>query len=723
MKQIIRKGLRDIIVDEIPEPIVKPHHVLIRPIYSIISSGTETASIHQEAVIKEVAENPSHLRTVWEVMKATNPVRTIAEVKAKFGEYAALGYSGAGILIDKHSTVLDLNVGDRVAYGGEGTGHAEVVITGRNLVVPVPDSVPFEHASFATLGSIAMNAVRKAEIGLGETVAVIGLGIIGQIICQLVRANGGNPIAIDLIEHRVDIARELGAGFGIHDRASINDAVMSITNGRGADCVIVAAASKSSAPCLQAVTICRDGGRIVIVGAVDIHFPYGEMYKREIRLYMSRAYGPGSYDEAYEAKGIDYPYPYVRWTENRNMSEFLRQVERGAVNLQRLITHEFPLEEASRAYESILDPKTKSLAVLVRYPSASHPKAEIVYERRVSTPVSPASSDQDVIRLALIGASNIVRWAHMPYISKSRDITLRAVYSSSGVRGKSYARRYHAEYCCTDYETVLSDAEIDAVLITSRHQYHAAQALAALRAGKHVFIEKPMALTEDECLQLYEAVRESGKQLCVGFNRRFAPVYREQKKKIKRRVGPAVINCRVNSPGMRMPFWAADPSLGGAILGEAVHYIDLMYWLLESEPIGVSAFSLPVGAREPLGENNIVASFTFKDGSIANLTYCTIGSRASQGEALEVFYNGGSVAAEGFKTIVDKGFFTRKRSSFWPRKGYNDQMESFVKALLSGTTPEATVIDGIRATLGALRMIESARTQTPCSIDLASIID
>jgi predicted dehydrogenase len=310
----------------------------------------------------------------------------------------------------------------------------------------------------------------------------------------------------------------------------------------------------------------------------------------------------------------------------------------------------------------------------------------------------------------------------MPYISKSPDTSLRAVCSTSGVRGKSYARRYGATYCCTDYKAILEDAEIDAVIITTRHQYHAEQSLAALRAGKHVFVEKPMALSEDECRKLYKAVRETGKHISIGFNRRFAPCYREQKLRIARRIGPVVINCRVNSPGMKGSFWAADPAFGGAILGEAVHFIDLMYWLLDSEPVEVFAFSLPEGKKEPIGENNLAACFQFKDGSIANLTYCTIGSKASQGEAVEVYYAGGAIVAAGFKNVTQKGLTNRRMSSFWPRKGYNEQMKSFVNAIKIGQEPEVTVVDGIRSTIGALRMLESARSKYPCAIDIESFL-
>jgi predicted dehydrogenase/threonine dehydrogenase-like Zn-dependent dehydrogenase len=722
MKQVIRKGLRDIIVDEVPEPVAKAHHVLIRPVFSLISSGTETASIHQEAVVREVAENPSHLRKIWEVMKITDPVRTTHEILAKFNEYAALGYSGAGILVDKHPTVTDMDVGARVAYGGEGTGHAETIITGRNLVVPVPDAVPFEEACFTTLGSIALNSVRIAEVGLGDTVAVLGLGIVGQLVCQLVRASGGVALAIDLVESRVELARNLGASHAFVGGASLPEAVRGVTDGRGADCVIVAAASKSAVPCAQALSICKDRGRIVIVGAVDVRFPWEEMYKKEIRLFMSRAYGPGSYDERYEKGAQDYPIAYVRWTENRNMAEFLRLVSRGDVRLKPLITHEFSLDEAPRAYETIMDASTRSLAVLLRYPAPGSAESNAAARRKTVVPVAPTSAGASGLRVALIGASNIARWAHMPGIKKAPNVTLRAVCSTSGVRGKSYARRYGAAYCCTDFADILKDPEIDVVVITTRHQYHAEQALAALEAGKHVFVEKPMALTEDECRALHRAVRESGKRLSVGFNRRFAPSYRELKRFAARRSGPAVINCRINSPGMSGSFWGADPSIGGAILGEAVHFIDLMYWLLGSEPVGVSAFSLPTGAAEPIGENNLAAIFSFADASIANFTYCTVGSRASQGERVEVFVNGGAAVAENFKRSTVMGALSRTKSRLWPAKGYEMQMASFLSSLRSGEPPEVSERDGARATIGGLRMLESARTQTPCAIDLEAIL-
>src|SRR5580704_2345255 len=369
MKQVIRRGLKEIIVDEAPDPIALPHHVVVRPMYSLISSGTETASIHQEGVIKEVAENPSHLRKILAIMETNGPIPTVREVYAKFSEYAVLGYSGAGVVAEKHPSVTDLEIGERVAYGGEGTGHAESILTGRNLVARIPDAVPFEHACFATLGSIAMNAVRTSEIGLGDVVAVLGLGLVGQLTVQLAKLQGAVVAAADLKPERVELAKKLGADYAFGG-GSLRESIHAITDGRGADRVIVCAASKSPAPAQQALQICRDRGRMIIVGAVGMEFPWNDMYLKEVQLFMSRAYGPGSYDPAYEKQGRDYPISYVRWTENRNMEEVLRLMGTGQLNVQPLVTHEYPLAEAAQAYQTILDPASGSLAVLLRYPAA-----------------------------------------------------------------------------------------------------------------------------------------------------------------------------------------------------------------------------------------------------------------------------------------------------------------------------------------------------------------
>jgi predicted dehydrogenase/threonine dehydrogenase-like Zn-dependent dehydrogenase len=714
MKQVIRRGLKEIIVDEVADPIAPPNHVLIRPYYSLISSGTETADIHTGSLVKEVADNPSHLKSVWNVMKKTDPVSTVNEVRARFKDYAVLGYSGAGILIEKHESVTDLAIGQRVAYGGEGAGHGETINVGRNLVARVPDAVDFRSACFTTLGAIAMNAVRLAEIGVGETVAVIGLGIVGQLISQLVRCQGGVSIAIDLHSDRVDLARQTGAEFGLIAGETTVAEVKALTGGRGADCVIVAAASKSATPLQQAAQMSRDRGRIVVVGACPIEIPRSEMYIKELKVLMSRAYGPGSYDAAYEKRGIDYPLPFVRWTENRNMEEVLRLMAVGKVDVKRLISHEYRLDDAPKAYETIMSGQGRtSLAVVLRYPisDVENPIASYIPRRRITVCGSQATTGE--IGFALVGAGNLAKWAHLPALKKISGAHLHAVYSAHGVRGKAYAMRFGASYHTSDFEDILKDDDVDVVLIASRHREHAAQATAALRAGKHVFLEKPMAITIDECQAIARAVKESGKQLAVGFNRRYAPFYVEMKQHLKGRTGPGVVAVRMNSPGIETG-WAAEAGQGGVVLGEGCHFVDLMYWLLDSEPVSVSAYSFD--------RHNIAASIKFADGSIGTLVYTVVGSDSSGGELVEAFAPGLGVSAEDFKRLAVKKKVRRQQSRWFARKGYTAQLDCFVKSLRDGKPTEVTVRDGTRATLGCLLMMQSAHSGQPRVFDLDEVL-
>jgi predicted dehydrogenase len=723
MKQVLRKGLKEVVVDEVPDPMPSPHHVLVRPVCSLISAGTETASIHTEGLLRGVAENPSHIKTILDAVKVAGPVRVASEVSAKLKAYGALGYAGAGILVDRHPSVTDVDVGARVAYGGEGTGHAETVSAGRLLVARIPDEVSFEEACFTTLGAIAMHSVRLSGLAVGDVVAVVGLGMIGQLVAQIARAQGAVVIGLDLRAERIEMAKQLGADHAFASTDETERRIYALTEGRGADCVIVAAAAKSSAPVDLALRICRERGKVVVVGAVEMNLSRDLMYVKEIDVVVSRAYGPGSYDPSYEKQGRDYPAGYVRWTENRNMEEFLRLVASRRVDVRPMISHRFNLDDAPKAYETIMTPGSTSLAVILTYPSPTTAAADPSFTARrrvaVTTP-SPARPGE--LRVGLIGAGNLAKWAHLPNIQQIPGVRLHAVYSASGPRGKTYAKRFGAAYCTSDLQEMLRDADVDIVLIASRNQEHAEQAEAALRAGKHVFLEKPMALTELECRALDTAVAESGRLLTVGFNRRFAPFYMEQKRVLSRRSGPAVVNVRVNSPGLSGTYWAAEASQGGAILGEGCHFVDLMHWLLDSEPVWVSATSLPTDAKEPIGEHNVVASVGFADGSIGSLTYSTIGSKTSAGERVEGWAPGIGCIVEDFKWFQSRTSMRRTQSKWWPEKGYATQMKGFIDAIRRGETPAVTVRDGARATLVCLRLLESARDRMPRAIDLAGLV-
>lgn len=402
------------------------------------------------------------------------------------------------------------------------------------------------------------------------------------------------------------------------------------------------------------------------------------------------------------------------------MEEFLRLIATGRVNVREMITHRFALADAPAAYGTIMDPANNSMAVVLTYPDPATDAATLAAfrpNRKVAIP-GVATASKDTLRFGLVGAGNLAKWAHLPSLRKLPNAQLHAVYSASGARGKSYAMRFGASYACSEYQQILDDKDIDVVLIASRNREHANQAEAALRAGKHVFLEKPMALTIDECRRLTRAVEDTGRQLTVGFNRRFAPFYSEQQRLLARRSGPAVINCRVNSPGLSGAYWAAEAAHGGAILGEGCHFVDLMYWMLGAEPVWVSASCLPRETPDPIGEHNIAASIGFADGSIASFTYCTIGSKTSAGERVETFVPGLGSVVEDFRWLQVRGGTRRTKSQWWPEKGYAAQLESFVAALRAGSLPAVTVRDGARATIVCLALLESARDRMPRQIDL-----
>jgi len=379
-----------------------------------------------------------------------------------------------------------------------------------------------------------------------------------------------------------------------------------------------------------------------------------------------------------------------------------------------LISHEFALEDAPKAYETIMNGNGGgSLAVVLKYPVNDSFDAIESFKPNRKIVVNAQPVNKDEIKFALVGAGNLAKWAHLPAINKISGAKLHAVHSNSGARGKSYAMRFGANYASSDYEEILNDKDVDAILIASRHKDHAKQAIDALEAGKHVFIEKPMAITIEECQKIYRAVESSGKQLMVGFNRRFAPYYVEMKNNLKGRTSPMIVSCRMNSPGIENG-WAAEASQGGVVLGEGCHFVDLMYWLTESEPVSVSAYNF--------GDHNVAASLKFADGSIGNFIYTVVGSESSGGEMVEVFAPGVSVLSEDFKRLVVKRKKRDGRSKIFAAKGYQEQLESFVRSLKQGSETAITAIDGTRATLGCLLILESARTGEAREFNLDEIL-
>jgi predicted dehydrogenase len=714
MRQAVRYGLKEIRVEDLPAPTLRANHVLVGVQASLISSGTETASIKTKGVAHELRENPSHIEKILKVMQATSPLLTIAEVRAKFEELVVLGYAGAGTVLAVHPTVKDVRVGDRVAYGGEGTGHGEVVLAARNLLTPIPSSLTYEDAAFATLGAIATNAVRAASLSLGDRVVVIGLGLVGQLVAQIARAEGARVIGVDLQAERIALAKRLGVEHGLISDATVVENVKSLTDGRGADAVFIAAASKSSVPAQTGMRMCRDRGAMIVVGAVGLDLPWHEMYMKELKLFMARAYGPGSYDEAYERQGRDYPFAYVRWTENRNMGAFLDAVADGRIAVQPLITNRYALDDAPEAYRSIIESPSSTLAVMVQYPPLDPVTSDHSALLRTKVPVqgtapaiTPVKGD---VRLALVGAGNIAKWAHLPVIAKVPGASLRAVQSGTAARTVSYARRFGATYATSSFQEVLDDADVDAVLITSRNPQHASQAVASLKAGKHCFVEKPVALTREECDALREASQANGCIAVTGFNRRFAPDYVALHAAARRASGPLAIQCTVTSPGISGDYWMADPAIGGAILGEACHFVDVIAWVGGARIRSVSAVSLPEEMVGGQGSNTLSVTFALENGNVGSLLYSTLGNAAETGERTVVLGSGLRAETENFRKLWIRGAGQKVSTTrFFADKGYKEQLESFVNAIRGTAAPRVTTQEGIDATLVCLAMIESAR--------------
>ncbi len=720
MKQVL-SGPGGIVVEEIPAPVCGENQVLVRNMYSLISVGTELSSIKNA---EDGNKNPL-LRAIEKpelVTKAVNKLKNEglgATIKAIRGQgrlnLTALGYSSAGIAIEVGRDIKDIAVGDLVACAGAGiASHAEIVAVPRNLLCKVPPGVEAKEAAFVTLGAIAMQGVRQAKVQFGDNVAVMGLGLLGQIGIQILNAAGCHVIGIDLMEDRVRLGLELGMEKGISDLNVAVDEVLKFTQGYGADAVIIYAATPSSEPVRQAMQMARRKGRVVVVGAVGMDLERSPFYEKELDFTISCSYGPGRYDRNYEQKGIDYPYGYVRWTENRNMQEFLSMIKTSRVNLKPLINLEFSLNQAPEAYKSLQDPELKPLGVLFKYEETHTPWGKrAVY-------VSPRKTVEGKIRTAVIGAGGFAQEMHLPNLKQLKEFEIRAVVSGTGVNAKKVAGMFNAGYCTTDYREVLEDPDVDMVIIATRHNLHAQMVIEAAKAGKHIFVEKPIAMTADECKAVEEALEEYPVHLTVGFNRRFAPLAQQVKKILEHRNGPLFVNYRVNSAGMKADHWINDPvEGGGAIIGEGCHFIDFFNWLTGSEPKDITARMLSSGNASIVDANNVAATLTYTDGSLACLQYVTIGHPAFPKERVEIFVDGGVILLDDFKELSFTGISGQNNKLSRIEKGQMEMMEAFGK-LLKGVEHHPDLPDvseGVKATLITLKINELLGKPVTCQAE------
>lgn len=713
MKQVFISDGR-ILVTEVPAPLCGDNELLIRNNYSLISAGTESASLHSGSkgmtrIAFKAINNPELVNSALEMGKRDGLKKTLKVIKGQaFGSHP-LGYSSSGTVIEIGKNITDIAVGDRVACAGASyANHAEIIAVPRNLVCRVPDNVDLRDAAFATIGAIAMQGIRRAKVQFGDNTVVMGLGLLGQIACQILNSAGVHVIGIDIAEDRNKLGLELGAEACFSAGKNVVDNVLNYTDNIGADSVIIYAATESSEPVKQAMQMSRKKGRIIVVGAVGMDLDRSPFYEKELDFLISCSYGPGRYDPIYEEKGIDYPIGYVRWTENRNMQEFLKMIAQKRVDVKRLTNEVFAIQEADKAYRA-LNAEKRPIGILFEYNNILWP-----IDRKVQ--IKPILCNKNAINVAVIGAGSFAQAYHLPSLKKISSYNLRAIVTRTGSKAKKLAEEYGAEYCTTDYKEVLNDDCIDLVLIATRHNLHAPIIVEAAKAGKHIFVEKPIALTLDDCKNLYKTITESNVNLTVGFNRRFAPLAEIAKKLAEKRKNPLMMSYRINSSGMEKNHWINDPvEGGGAILGECCHFFDFCKWIVGYDPSQIYAEMISSTDGSTVNSNNVIATIKYIDGSIATIIYTTIGNSLFPKERIELFLDKGVVAIDDFRDLTLSGFSEKGKKLRTIEKGQFNLIDEYAKLLRgeksSGNLP--SLEDGINATVCSLMVLDALKTGRP----------
>ncbi len=737
MKQLLQDARTgELNVAEVPAPQLLPGCVLVRVAASLVSAGTERASAEfaGKNLLAKAKARPDLVRDVLAKMRRDGLASTMQAVRSRLDQPQSVGYSSSGVVIAVGDGIADINLGDRVACAGAGYAvHAEFACVPRMLVAKIPEGreasshVTYEEAAFGTVGAICLHGIRTAEVALGDTVAVIGLGLLGQITVQLLKAAGCRVFGMDLLRQRADLAIASGAEAASTSAREFRDVCFQKTGGVGVDSVLIAAETPSSEPVNLAAELARDRAIVVAVGTVGMELQRKLYYAKELDFRISRSYGPGRYDAAYEQKGRDYPIGQVRWTETRNLEAFLHFIADGKLNLPSLITHRFPMEQAARAYDLITGTTREfSLGTLITYAGAESEIAPTLSER---IPVSAAAPSSSSIGLGVLGAGNFAQSTLLPALKAVPGVSFVGVCNATGPRSRSAAGKFGFSYCSNSEAEILQDPKIKAVLIATRHHLHACQSGAALRAGKAVFCEKPLCLNEDELAALVRVAWPSGSGknrgpfLMVGFNRRFAPMVVQMKKFVSEIHEPLAIHYRVNAGYIPADHWVNDPEQGGGrILGEVCHFVDFLCFLAGACPVEVQAQT--VGNPGQYSMDNVVASLRFANGTLGTIGYLANGDKSASKERVEVF-GGGSVAIlEDFRRLelVRYGRKQITRARWRQDKGHQAEMRAFVGALL-GKLPTPIPFEHIvGSTLATLRLQNSCQTGHPLMVELGEFV-
>lgn len=696
-------------IEDVPMPALPDGFVLVQTRASLVSAGTERmiTQFSQKNLAQKAMARPDLVRQVLERVKRDGLLTTIDKVRGRLDEPMPLGYSAAGTVIASGRGAEEFQSGDRVACAGAGfANHAEIICVPRNLCVAMPPGVEFEEGVFATMGAIAMHGVRLANVQFGSRVAVIGLGLLGQLTVQMLNAAGCRVLGVDLIRDRVDLASQLGAESATSPETA-ESAAADLSSGAGVDAVLITADAKGNETVEMAGVIARDRAIVVAVGAVEMNIPRRTYFAKELQFVISRSYGPGRYDASYEMEGRDYPIGYVRWTERRNLASFLELVARGSVRVKPLITHRFVVESAPLAYDLITG-KTgeRFLGVVLTYPGESS------QDRAV--PVRPLASAPSArqVRVGVLGAGDFARSTLLPALEQAAGVEMVGIASQQGLSARTSANRFGFAYCATDERRILDDSDINTVFIITRHNLHARQTLAARAAGKHVFVEKPLCLTEDELRNIEQAFQApDGPRLMVGYNRRFAPLAISLRDFFAGVREPLAVNYRVNAGFIPLQHWVHDPLVGGGrIIGEVCHFIDFLGWLMGSAPEKVSARALPDNGKYR-GDNMMIV-LTYLNGGVATITYVASGDRSFGKERVEVHGGGRSAILDDFRRLElgRNGRRTVRHLRLRQDKGHLGECRAFVEAILKGQPSPIGLADLVATTRTTLHAVESART-------------
>lgn len=695
MKQVLVRG-GGVVIEEVPAPVPAARQILVRVAYSSVSVGTELTSVRMSGLplYRRALKQPEHARRILEIARDQGYRRTFERVRGRLAAGLPSGYSAAGVVLEVGEEVDGFVIGDRVACAGAGVAnHAELIAVPVNLAVRVPEGLTLEAASSVTLGSIALQGVRRASPTLGETVGVMGLGIIGQLVAQLLRANGCRVVGNDVDPARIAVAIAGGMDRGVDaSSGSFAEQAAQLTDGFGLDAVIVTAATSSSEVLSQAFRACRKKGRVVLVGDVGLELKRADLYDKELDFFISTSYGPGRYDPQYEIEGRDYPIGYVRWTENRNLEEYLRLLVEGRISIAHLPAEIYDIDAAPTAYAALGRPGPKPLLVTLAYaerPEATRRKVQLRSPRQTTAR----------IRVAVVGAGSFAESTHLPNLKGlDHQFHLQAVMSRTGATAKAVAERNGAAYATTDYDAILADPDIDLVIITTRHDTHAGLTLQALRAGKHVLVEKPLALNEVE-LSAIEAFYEGrdAPVLMTGFNRRFAPAARRARAAVSGRRSPLVAAYRMNAGFIPRSNWVQGAEGGGRNIGEACHIYDLFDFLTGADVERVVATAARPSSEHWLSTDNFVATIKYADGSLCTLTYSALGNRDHPKEEMELFADGTVVSLSDYRTLLIQGPRRDHWSSRTIEKGHVQELEAIAECLTSGGPWPISLEEQLRA--------------------------